>query len=442
MLMRCVVLFFLFAGAIGERSSAQGGASGSSNAPRTDSFLTALFGGHTNPVFQEVVSHPATYRLQVIYTRIDRDKRNRPTFTNFYYNYDPQLYFNPASMVKLPLAVLSLEKLHRLKHPGVNKYTTVVFDSTERWHRPLYRDTTARSGVPSIAHFIKRAFLISENDPYNRMYQWMGQGPTNQRLHELGYGEARITRQFMGQTAAQNRVTPPVRFLNGAGQTIYAQPAQVNRDSFDFRRRILLGQAHWNSRDSLINAPFDFTEHNHISLGSLHGILQSVLFPQSVPKQQRFDLSADDYAFLRRWLSQFPSETDDPKYDTGHFYDSYVKFFFRDSTHQLPPRVRVFNKVGWSYGFLTDVSYVADFANGVEFMLAATLYVNADGVLNDGKYEYTSIGYPFLYQLGQVVYRYEKGRSRQYLPDLSTFRINYGKRDPLDNRKPLVEVDN
>jgi flavin-dependent dehydrogenase len=108
----------------------------------------------------------------------------------------------------------------------------------------------------------------------------------------------------------------------------------------------------------------------------------------------------------------------------------------------MPAGVRVFNKVGWAYGFLTDVSYVCDFANNVEFMLTATVYVNSDGVLNDNKYDYDTIGYPFLYHLGQTVYRYELGRDRRYRPQLSRFRIDYEKRDPNDNRPLIREVDN
>jgi hypothetical protein len=352
------------------------------------------------------------------------------------------VYFNPASMVKLPLAVLALEKLYPLKKKGIDKYTTVVFDSVQPWHRPLYKDTTAADGRPTIAHFIKRAFLVSENDPFNRLYQWMGGAQTNRRLHHLGYKDVRITRQFMGQTELQNRATPRVRFLGPGDQTLYAQPALVNADSFDFSRPVLLGKAHMDARDSLVKAPFDFTKHNNISLGSLQRILQSVLFPSSLPARQRFALGPDDYSFLQRWLSQFPSETDDPKYDTSKFYDSYVKFFFRDSSRRLPPGLRVFNKVGWSYGFLTDVSYVADFANAIEFMLAATIYVNDDGILNDGKYEYDTVGHPFLYELGQTIWKYEQTRARGYRPDLSQLQIDYGRRSAHNRGKVLEKVDN
>lgn len=342
-------------------------------------------------------------------------------------------------MVKMPLAFLSLEKLHKLK---VDRNAVIYFDSSRPWHHPLLEDSTARSKKPSIAHLIKRALLISENDPYNRMYQFMGQGAANRLLHEKGYTTARITRQFLGLTEAQNRETNPVRVVDRKGKVIYSQPSLINTDSFDFSEEHKIGKGYIDKNDSLVQQPFDFTKHNFISLGDMQQMLQSVLFPESVPPNQRFDISEDDRKFLFRYLSQFPGETPDPKYDTASFYDSYVKFFFYNASRRLPEGVRVFNKVGWSYGFLTDVSYVADFRNKVEFMLAATLYVNEDGVINDDKYEYDSIGLPFLYQLGQTVYQYELSRKRQYLPDLRRFAVRYEKRDPADERKAMKKVDN
>ena len=405
--------------------------------------LQDLINGNQHSVFQEVIQHPKKYRLQIIYTQIDRDRRNSPQFKHHYFHYDPQQYFNPASMVKLPLAALALEKLNQLNVKRVDKYTTIQFDSSEAWHKPLYTDNTARNESPSLAHLIRRALLISENDPYNRLYQFIGQREINQALHDKGYKEACITRQFMGLTLEQNRLTNPVRFIDENGNLLYAQPALKNTDTFDFTRQILIGKAHMDRNDQLIPMPFDFTQHNNLSLGSLQQILQSILFPKSVPKRQRFQLKEDDYSFLFRYLSQYPSETPYPKYEASKFTDSYVKFFFRDTVkYAMPEHVRVFNKVGWAYGFLTDVSYVVDFNLGVEFMLAATLYVNSYEVLNDGKYEYDAIGYPFLYQLGQTIYQYESRRKKLFSPDLSAFCITYDKRDPDDQRPSLTEVDN
>jgi Beta-lactamase enzyme family len=391
--------------------------------PKTDSFLLRLLEGSKDPLFSAVISHPDTYRLQVIYTQINRDSRNIPSFKHYYFHYDPKTYFNPASMVKLPLAILSLEKINSLRRHGVTKNSTILFDSSQPWQHPLCNDTTAASGLPSIAHFIKRALLISENDPYNRMYQFLGQGYINRALH-------------------QNRYTNAVRFFNAGDSLIYSQPQQVNADSFDFSQPVLLGKGYLDRNDSLIAGPFDFTQQNNLSLQTMQQLLQTVLFPLSVPEKKRFRLGRNDLDFLYRYLSQYPSETSDPKYDTATFYDSYVKFYFRDSTRRVPPYVRIFNKVGWSYGFLTDVSYVADFKHKVEFMLSATLYVNSDGILNDNKYEYDSIGHPFLFQLGQLMYNVELRRKRRFAPGLQRLTMTYTKRDPADTRPFLKEVDN
>ncbi|SIT94247.1 Beta-lactamase enzyme family protein [Pontibacter indicus] len=409
---------------------------------RTDEQLRNLLLKAGNESVNVLLQDLEKYRVQIIYTEINRDKHNKPSFKNHYFNYDPDLYFNPASTVKMPLAFMALEKLNTLQKKGIDKHTPVVFDSSQVGQTPLHADATAANGLPSIAHFIKRALLISENDPYNRLYQFVGQQEVNRSLQRKGYKDSRIVRQFMGFTTEQNRYSNPVRFLNADGSTKYAQPALYNTDSIDFSQVIKLGKAHYDSRDTLVQGPFDFTAHNKLPLEDLQQLLQSVMFPKSVPKKQRFNLTKDDYDFLYRYLSQYPSETPYPKYDDSIYYDSYVKFFFRNDSHQMPRHVRVFNKVGWSYGFLTDVSYVADFENQVEYMLSATVYVNSDEVLNDGKYDYDTLGYPFLYHLGQIIYQHELKRERKFKPDLSAFQVQYEKRDENDKRPALSEVDN
>ena len=410
--------------------------------PKTSKFLRNILTEANNPSLNPVLQNPQEYRLQIIYTQINRNKKNQPTFKNYYFNYDPQLYFNPASMVKMPLAFLALEKLNTLREKGLNKYTPMAFDSSYAGQKPLYQDITAENNLPSIAHFIKRAFLISENDPYNRLYQFMGQQTINRNLQAKGYKSARIVRQFMGFSEEGNRHTNAIRFLNSDGSTRYAQPAAYNPNTFDFSQKILIGKAHIDRDEKLVPAPFDFTQHNNLPLADMQQMLQSVLFPTSVPARKGFNLNPDDYTFLYRYLSQFPSETPYPKYDTTAFYDSYVKLFFRNQSHQLPPGVRVFNKIGWAYGFLTDVSYVADFRNQVEFMLAVTLYVNPDGILNDGQYAYDTIGYPFMYNLGQLIYQHELSRPRKNKPDLSALKVPYENRDPKDTRPVIKDVDN
>ncbi len=410
--------------------------------PKTDTLLLNMLLRNSSPVMQKVLKDKDSFWVQVIYTQINRNKNNKPFFKNYYFNADSDLYFNPASTVKLPLALLALEKLNSIHIKDVNKYTALQIDSSYPKQTKVYTDSTAQNLLPSIAHYIKKAFLISDNDAYNRLYEFAGQQTINRNLHDKGYKSLRITRQFLGLTAEENRHTNQVRFIKDDGTLIYAQPPAYNTDSFYFGKVIKVGKAHYNSNDSLINEPIDFTKVNHVPLEDLQQLLQSVLFPSSVPKEQRFNLTGDDYRFLYQYLSQYPSETNYPKYDSAEYYDSYVKFYFRNGDHKLPPYIRVFNKVGWAYGFLIDVSYVADFKNNVEFMLTSTLYANSDGILNDDKYDYETVGWPFMYQLGQTVYQYELQRERKYKPNLDNFKMHYETRNEKDTRPTIKNVDN
>ena len=85
---------------------------------------------------------------------------------------------------------------------------------------------------------------------------------------------------------------------------------------------------------------------------------------------------------------------------------------FKAGRGHIPEYIRVFNKPGWTYGFLTDVAYIVDFKNHTEFMLSGCIYTNSDGVINDDKYDYDSIGYPFFKETGNIIYNYELARKK------------------------------
>jgi hypothetical protein len=122
-------------------------------------------------------------------------------------------------------------------------------------------------------------------------------------------------------------------------------------------------------------------------------------------------------------MSAYPSESQFPTYDTIEYFDSYAKFFFKAGRQKPPPYLHIYNKPGWSYGFLTDAAYVTDSQNQIEFMLSAVIYVNRDGVLNDDKYEYNELGYPFFRDLYQVIYDMEKERKRKYTTTFPSARL-------------------
>lgn len=376
-------------------------------------------------LFGQVLQHSKDWIVQIRYTQIDRDRKNRPQFTDHDFNLDPEQYFYPASTVKMPLAFLALEKLNELNIAGVDLHTTMVTDSNDASKyigKQLSDESLER---PCIALFIRKIFLVSDNDAYNRLYEFLGQEYIHKKLTEKGYPNAVIRHWLsVSRTELQNRTTHPVYFVDQNGKVLHEQPSlksQVVFPSFESR----LGKGYM-SGNTLIQEPFNFSEKNRIYLSDLHRILQSVLFPESFPKRSRFKLKKSDYDFLYAAMSCFPPESKYPVYPKEAVWDASVKFLLYGAAKgDRPKHIRIFNKIGGAYGFLTDIAYIVDQENKVEFMLSATIHCNSDGIFNDDRYEYESIGYPFLRDLGQLIYEHELKRKKKRIPELSKFILTY-----------------
>lgn len=393
---------------------------------KTDSFVEDLLKQYPR-YFDNILRNRDSLRVQVIYTRIDRNKSNKPVLTHHSFNLNAGQYFYPASTVKLPIALLALQKVQKLGKYGVTRNTAMITETGYSGQTAVYNDPTAEDGRPSAGHYIKKIFLVSDNDASNRLYEFLGQEYLNRQLLRRGYASAEIRHRLsISMNEEENRHTNPVSFFSDTGSIVYEQPAQAS--SYQFKpKKILLGNGYM-SNNELIREPFDFSRKNQISLYDLHSMLQSVLFPSSVSRRQRFNIAPEDRNYVLQYMSQYPSETSFPAYDSNAHWDSYCKFLLWGSgKNALPKHIRGFNKVGNAYGFLTDVAYIVDLERKIEFMLSATIYCNSDGIFNDDKYDYDTIGLPFMKNLGQVLYGYETKRFRRHTPDLTAFKIKYEK---------------
>ncbi len=391
---------------------------------RTDAFLEDLL-QHYPQYFDSILKKRADLKVQIIYTRINRDADNKPHFTDYYFHINSQNYFYPASTVKLPVALLALQRLNELHIAGLDRNTAMITGTGYSGQTAVYNDPTTPDGSPSVAQYIKKIFLASDNDAFNRLYEFLGQQYINDQLRGKGYNNVQINHRLnISLSDDENRHTNPVQFRNASGKVIYDQPGQYNATPY-VQRNDRLGKAYYKN-EALINEPMDFSIKNRIALEDLHRMLRSVLFPQSVLPAERFNLTPADHRFVWQYMSQLPQETIYPPYDSS-YYDASCKFLLlgADKNSRLPRGVRIFNKIGGAYGFLTDVAYIVDFENQVECMLSAVIYCNNDNIINDGVYDYTTVGFPFMKHLGEIIYQYELKRERKYKPDLSEFKIRY-----------------
>jgi hypothetical protein len=332
-------------------------------------------------------------------------------------------YFYPASTVKLSVALLALEKLNKLNIPGLSKSSIMITDSAYQGQTPVKMDTTAKNNFPSVAHYIKKIFLESDNDAFNRLYEFLGPEYINETLHQKGFEQTRITHRLsIPLSPEENRYTNPVRFYSMDNQLIYEQDLTYSSKNYIPEQQLLLGDG-FISNDSLIEEPMDFSAKNFVPLEELHLMLISVVFPQQVDEKYRFDLTGEDRRFLFTYMSMYPRESQDPYYN-DKYEDNYCKFLmYADKKGVIPENIRIFNKIGLAYGFLIETAYIIDFEKNIEFFLSAAILVNENRIYNDGVYEYDSVGFPFMGNLGRVIYQYEKNRNRKFIPDLSDFNF-------------------
>lgn len=390
-------------------------------------FLKQMLYAHPE-LFNEILNHPQQHEVQIIYTQIDRDELNIPHFKTFTYRLNARHYFYPASTVKLPTIIFALEKLNNLHVKNLNSNSVMLTDSAYQRQSSMLIDTTAKNGKPSIAQYAKRILLVSDNYAYNRLYEFVGRKELNDKLKRYDLKDSRIMgRLAVGDGGDNARATNPVRFYDHK-KMIYTQPLQYDDRNYPmYLDNMQQGQGYIDRNGNLISQPFDFSDKNVYQLADQQMVLKRLLFPEAFTEDQRYNLTKNDYKLIYRYMSMYPTESNYPRYNKPGYFPAYCKFLFYggDEHAQIDPHIRIFNKVGDSYGYDIDNAYIVDFKHKVEFLLSAVVQSNEDGIYNDDKYEYQTICLPFLKNLGQVIYQYELTRPRLVKPDLSKFKFTY-----------------
>ena len=355
---------------------------------------------------QKVLKNKEKHDLQILLNEIKRDDSGKAVFKEDAFQLDEGRYFYPASTAKLPIAILSLQKINELRSNGLQISGDTPFFITDKNGKILVkRDSTHSLGILTINHLIKKIFLVSDDNAYNYLFDFLGTDYINKELTQRGLSKTRLYHKFL--FGADNINTWGYTFLNENQKIIYHQPsisALVDLKPNNLKG-ILKGIGHIKS-DSLLLKPMNFERKNRISIRDLEGILKRIIFPEAFSEKELFNLTKTDYKFLRYWMSRTTLESNYPDYNDDKHWDSYCKFFiYGDQKGAMIPEIRIFNKVGQAYGTLTDVAYIKDEKNKIEFFLTATILVNENMIYNDDIYEYDEIGIPFLAALGRSVHK-------------------------------------
>ena len=344
-----------------------------------------------NPNIQRVMENLDAYEVQIRYTEIDR-RNDSVIFTDHDFQVDANSYFYPASTVKFPAAVAALEKLNEIDSLSMDTRFFVEGDSVQ---------TTFAKAVSEI-------FAVSDNAANNRLLEFLGQDDLNRRMERRGVSPIRIAHRLSTDNADDVTTKPLVFYLNDSTTALSSsiinaaiQPLELN--DIKKGKGYIAGETHQQGA-------FDFSLKNYFPIDAQSALLKRIIFPEAFPEAQQFKLNKKQREFLLEAMHTLPSKVG---YDPVDYYDSYVKFFlFGDSTEPMPEHIKIYNKVGYAYGTLTDNAYIKDTKNNIDFMVTATILVNSDEVFNDDAYEYDEVGIPFLAQLGRELYQLELERKR------------------------------
>nr|WP_298930824.1 serine hydrolase [uncultured Allomuricauda sp.] len=344
-----------------------------------------------NPLIKGVMDSLNQYEIQIRYTQINR-RNDSVVFTDFDFQVDKNNYYYPASTVKFPAAVAALEKINETDSLTVDTKFYIEGDSVE---------TTFSKAISEI-------FAVSDNAANNRLIEFLGQDDLNKRILRKGVGPIRIAHRLSTTNADDVTTKPLVIYLNDSTTTssqsiinTYPKPLVLEK--------IKKGQGFY-ADDILQEEEFNFSLKNYYPIETQHTLLKRIIFPEAFPTEERFNLNEAQHELLLNYMHTLPK---DLGYDEKVYYDSYVKFLmFGDSTDPIPEHIKIYNKVGYAYGTLTDCAYIKDVKNNIDFMVTATVLVNKNGIFNDNIYEYDEVGIPFLAQLGRELYNYELKRTR------------------------------
>ncbi len=350
----------------------------------------------------------ARYRLQVVLGQIEEGEAGRRLMQHAF-RADAE-YFYPASSIKLCAAVAALEELAAL-----GEATGLAIDATTALlFHPLFDDEVLEAEDPSNraggritpGHEIRKLFLVSDNVAYNRLYELVGPVALNRSMHRAGLASTRIVHRLSeARSVDENRRLPAIE-LRGDGfihriaertDELELEPIPVG--GLDIGSAYLAG-------GERIDGAMDFRHKNRMSLADLQRALAKVVRPEVDAGGGGFRLTARQRGLLLVPMARYPRQSENPVYDPQEYPDHWGKFLLPGLERVVAKeRLRIYNKVGRAYGFSVENAYVMDALTGRAFFLAAVIYTNSDGVLNDDRYEYEEVADPFLADLGEAVAR-------------------------------------
>ena len=329
-----------------------------------------------------VYKNKEKFEVQIILTELKK-RKNGFTIHKKKFNVDKKNYFYPASSIKLPIALLTIEKINENPNLNINSEFSIEGDSII---------TTFKKEITDL-------FIISSNESYNRLFEFLGQDYINKKLKQKGFKDFSISHR-LSTKESDNLKTKEINFYRN-GEINQIQKSINNKPLTKLNLKNLNKGIGFILDNELQNKSMDFSRKNYFSIEELNNILICLFFPE-VSKNKKFNLSNSQNLLIQKLMSSTPY---DMGFDKNIYPNNYNKFFiYGDKDGMINDNI--YNKVGNAYGYSIDNAYIYNKNSDRHFVLTACIYTNANNILNDNYYEYDEIGIPFLAEIGRFLTNY------------------------------------
>ena len=142
---------------------------------------------------KEILKNKENYEIQIIYTEIKRDKEGEPDFMDFEFQVDENNYFYPASTIKLPIVILTLDKINELRSKGIN-----VSLKSKITLSPLDQEMSLiqKDSITSFQNLIADILLVSDNSASNVLIDFIGYNHFNAKMNQAGFNKTYLNHKF------------------------------------------------------------------------------------------------------------------------------------------------------------------------------------------------------------------------------------------------------
>ena len=344
--------------------------------------LRSILKNSESELINYVYKNKEKFEVQIILTELKK-RKNGFTIHKKKFNVDKKNYFYPASSIKLPIALLTIEKINENPNLNINSEFSIEGDSII---------TTFKKEITDL-------FIISSNESYNRLFEFLGQDYINKKLKQKGFKDFSIYHR-LSTKESDNLKTKEINFYRN-GEINQIQKSINNKPLTKLNLKNLNKGIGFILDNELQNKSMDFSRKNYFSIEELNNILICLFFPE-VSKNKKFNLSNSQNLLIQKLMSSTPY---DMGFDKNIYPNNYNKFFiYGDKDGMINDNI--YNKVGNAYGYSIDNAYIYNKNSDRHFVLTACIYTNANNILNDNYYEYDEIGIPFLAEIGRFLTNY------------------------------------